>query len=154
MPHLRLSRWTARGLGRVNGVLIGLALLLIMTTGYLFFSLRDRQHAIEESVREDAMWAVFQTHREASRFVESILAAQMQPTREALDKVSLNFDLVYSRVALLRTGVFTASFTGAADLQSSAERAYRAIEDLAARVDAVKTTERTFVDALPDLLGL
>ena len=152
MPHRLLAQWTARGLGRVNGVLIGLAVLLILTTGYLFVSLRDRQQAIEESVREDAMWAVFQTHREASRFVESILAAEMAPTRETLDKVSLNFDLVYSRVALLRTGVFTASFTGSADLQSAAEDAYLAIEELAARVDAVKGVDTRFVDALPGLL--
>ena len=55
--------------------------------------------------------------------------------------------------ALLRTGVFTASFAGAADLQSSAQSAYQAIENLADRVDTVKNIDKTFIDALPSLLA-
>lgn len=152
MPRLRVTRLTARTLGRVNSVLIAIAILLIVTTGYLFVSLRDRQHAVEESVREDAMWAVFQTHREASRFVESILLAQTTPTPAALKKASLNFDLVYSRVTLLRTGIFTASFSGSQELQATARDAYRNILAMAVVMDRIKDDPVTFAAELPSLL--
>lgn len=99
-------------MNRATSIFIALGFVLAVATTFLFFNLRDRQQSVEESVREDAMWAVFQTHREASRLVESILVAQRAAQPAALDKVSLNFDLVYSRVTLLNTGVFAATFVG------------------------------------------
>ncbi|MFZ3582841.1 response regulator [Loktanella sp. DJP18] len=152
MRRKSARRLTARALSRATSILIVLGGLLIVATIYLFVSLRDRQLAVEESVREDAMWAVFQTHREASRFVESILVAQSAPLPAALDKVSLNFDLVFSRIALLKTGVFVATFTGSADLQVTAEKANDAIIAMADRIDRIKDDHATFVAELPSLL--
>ncbi len=121
MRQRSAAQLTARTVGRVTLILISLGVVLIAATVYLFFNLRDRQHLIAESVREDAMWAVFQNHREASRLVESILAAKAAPTVASLDKVSLNFDLVYSRITLLDAGVLNTTFSESAKLQSNAK---------------------------------
>ena len=85
-------------------ICVGVA--LIIATAYIFANLRDRQQLIRQSVREDAMWAVFQTHREASRLVDAILVSKIDPSDEAFKKVNLSFDLVYSRISLL-DGVFS-----------------------------------------------
>jgi len=99
----RVSPRIIRG---ATSVLIGFGVVLIVMTAYLFANLRDRQEAILASVREDAMWAVFQTHRESSRLVEAILAAQKAGTPQAFDNIYLTFDLVYSRMTLLNAILF------------------------------------------------
>ncbi|WP_177174673.1 hybrid sensor histidine kinase/response regulator [Loktanella fryxellensis] len=133
-------------------VLIGLVVVLIAMTAYLFFALRDRQQMMQESVREDAMWAVFQTHRESSRLVESLLLAQTDPTTTARDRVSLNFDLVFSRMRLLETGLLTSSFTGATDLQAAATALRARILAMAQTIDAIKADGIGFAAAVPDLI--
>lgn len=98
------------------------------------------------------MWAVFQTHREASRMVEAILLAQPSPSEASLAKVSLNFDLVYSRITLLEAGIFDASFKGSEELQSQADALKATLLEMAQTMDALVADRSAFADALPDLL--
>lgn len=146
------NRLTSATIGRATSILIVLGVVLIATTAYLFFNLRDRQQSMVESVREDAMWAVFQTHREASRLVESILDAQASTTTAALDSVSLHFDLVYSRIKLLDAGVFAEPFQGSETLQSNAYALQQIILNLAQTIDGLVDDPAAFGAALPGLL--
>ncbi len=149
----KTARWlTTRAIGRVTSILIVVGVVLIVLTTYLFLGLRDRQNAIQESIREDAMWAVFQNHREASRLVEAILWAQAEPTPAALDAVSLSFDLIYSRITLLDSGVFEEKFSGSEDLQDHATQLQATILNLATTVDGLVGAPDAFVQALPYLL--
>lgn len=133
--------------------MICLGVALIIATAYLFANLKDRQQIVRQSVREDAMWAVFQTHREASRLVNSILIAQLGATDEALDTVSLNLDLVYSRISLLGGGFFSEQFSTSEDLQQSALSLQTGIRELARKIDALKGTPSEFAGNLQFLLS-
>lgn len=136
----------------MTSILIGLGVIMVATTIYLFVHLRDRQQSVLESVREDAMWAVFQTHREASRLIEAVLHAQVEPSQDTLATVSLNFDLVYSRMTLLDAGVFAEPFQGAIDLQNFAGQLQDEIFALADTIDALLETPAALTAALPEIL--
>lgn len=130
------SDLTSRRIGGATSVLIGLGIILVAATAYLFVTLRDRQDAVLSSVREDAMWAVFQTHREASGLVEAILIAQKTGTQHALDDINLKFDLVYSRIVLLDGGFFSERFSESRYLVDLAAALQRDVRAMAARIDA------------------
>ena len=125
---------------------------MVVATAYLLSDLRDRQHSVRESVREDAMWAVFQTHREASRLVEAILLAHTTLTPVTLKTVTLNFDLVYSRVALLDSGFFSKRFSGSEELRNSAQALQSNITDMANTIDAMVGDPVALIAALQPLL--
>lgn len=125
---------------------------MIGTTAYLFANLRDRQEAINNSVREDAMWAVFQTHREASRFNEAILIAQRAGTPQAIERVYLTFDLVYSRMTLLDAGFFSERFSESGILSEMAQTLQTDIRSLAGRIDATANSPSVLVNSLSALL--
>lgn len=133
-------------------VLIGLGLVMIAMTVFLFRNLRDRQEAVLASVREDAMWAVFQTHREASRFVEAILIAQRAATPQAIDRVYLTFDLVYSRMTLLDAGFFSERFSESGVLTEKALTLQTNIQSMADRIDATENNHSILVNSLNALL--
>ncbi|WP_019956015.1 hybrid sensor histidine kinase/response regulator [Yoonia vestfoldensis] len=130
-------------------VLTALGVVLIATTAYLFTNLQDRQQVVVESVREDAMWAVFQTHREASRLVETVLEAKNAPAPAAIDAVVLSFDLVYSRITLLHKGVFAESFRGSDALQAIGRDVLNEIVALSKVIDARTSDRAALEQALP-----
>lgn len=146
-------KWSATNrLGRATLLMIGLGLLLIAITAYLFLSLRERQQSVAESVREDAMWAVFQMDREASRLIETIHLAIADPTEEALDKLSLRFDLLYSRGALLRGAKLATNFSGSSELQTRATTTRQSILELADIIDSLNGDYEAMSSTLPVLL--
>ncbi|RYH00024.1 MAG: hybrid sensor histidine kinase/response regulator, partial [Alphaproteobacteria bacterium] len=76
---------------------------LLAATVDLFIGLRDSRGAVARSIREDAVWAAFQTDREAARLVEAVLTAQVTGnTNDILPR----FDLLYSRLGLLKSGKY------------------------------------------------
>lgn len=154
VPQSSVKKRTFRaiGVGWITFVLIVLGVFMVATTIYLLVNLRDRQQSVVQSVREDAMWAVFQTHREASRLIESILSTQIAPSDTGLESVSLHFDLVYSRMTLLNAGIFVESFHGSEQLQSLAREVSADIIALADQIDAVSGNTDAFVATLPDIL--
>lgn len=139
-------------LERATLLLIALGIVLILSTAMLFFNLRETQRSIVASVREDAMWAVFQTDREASRLIEAIYAARMTPSTESFDTLGLRFDLVYSRGNLLNDGYFADKFRASEDLSVLAGATQQAILDMADIVDPLLEQPGRFEPALPDLL--
>ncbi|GFE51451.1 hypothetical protein So717_32040 [Roseobacter cerasinus] len=133
-------------------LLVVLGAFLIAGTAFLFLNLYERQRSIAESVREDAMWAVFQTDREASRLIEALYAAQADPRPDMLQNVSLRFDLVYSRAKLLSEGRFAETFSTAPDVQAAARSAKNAILGMAERIDPMLGNQMRLRAALPDFL--
>lgn len=125
---------------------------MIVATASLFLGLRDQQQSVREGTHEDEMWAVFQTHRQASSLVESILVAQDGATAETLDAVRLNFDIVVSRVSLLNTGFFASQFNGGKDLQQNAEQLERLLRQMAIAMDTFSTIPEALPGALTNLL--
>lgn len=141
-------------IGRATGLLVALGIFLIAGTAFLFLNLHDRQSSIAESVREDAMWAVFQTDREASRLIESIYAARADPSADALQNVRLRFDLVYSRAKLLNDGHFAEKFAKSNEAQAYAKSTQAAILGMADVIDPLVGADNRLRAVLPQLLEL
>jgi two-component system, sensor histidine kinase len=148
----KLSGWTL-SVRWVTFALMVLGLAMIAATVYLFASLQDRRQVMLQSVREDAMWAVFQTHRQAFHLTESVLVAQNTPTPEAIDGVLFSFDLLYSRIALLDRGVFAESFTTSSELKAIEAAVSQDIDNLAQMIDALAGDRAAVEDALPLILA-
>lgn len=147
-------KWLAANrLGRATLLMIGMGLLLIAVTAYLFVNLRERQQSVAESVREDAMWAVYQTDRETSQLIETIYVAMADPSDDALNRLMLRFDLLYSRGSLLQGGSLAAAFRGAQSLKTEAMATHQSILDLAGLIDHLAGNSNAMTAALPTMLN-
>jgi signal transduction histidine kinase/DNA-binding NarL/FixJ family response regulator len=97
------SRVVTRRVGISIIVLTVLSVGLLVATVWLFIGLRDSRDAVARSIREDAVWAAFQTDREAARLLESVLTARVSGNT---DDISTRYDLLYSRLGLLKSGKY------------------------------------------------
>lgn len=95
---------------RMIAAIVALALIsvvLLVSTVWLFAGLRERHDAVSQSIREDAVWAAFQTDRETARLIEALRAPLADG---AVAEVTLAYDLLYSRMELLRAGSYAITF--------------------------------------------
>lgn len=152
MVYPKILGWTV-SVRWVTFALMVLGLAMIAATAYLFASLQDRRQVMLQSVREDAMWAVFQTNRQASRLTQLVLKAQNNPTPDAIDAVLLGFDLLYSRIALLDRGVFSDSFQSSSELRIIEAAVSQEIYELAQMIDTIAGDRTAVEDALPLILA-
>ena len=81
--------------------------VLLAATVWLFAELRERHDTVSQSIREDAVWAAFQTDRETARLIEALRAPY---SAGSVDEISLAFDLLYSRMELLGAGSYAITF--------------------------------------------
>ncbi|WP_404383296.1 ATP-binding protein [Caenispirillum salinarum] len=92
-------------------VLIAGSVLLLAAVVTIFIILVQRQGQVEQSVREDALWAVYQVDREMTRLRLAFMAAQREGLDPREDDASrLRFDIMVSRVSYMQSGQFSQSF--------------------------------------------
>jgi len=120
------------GIGIV--VLTLLSVGLLAATVWLFLGLQDSRQVVARSIREDAVWAAFQTDREAARLVEAMLTAKL--TGDAKD-ISLRFDLLYSRVGLLKSGKYGIALGEQSGVGEIASSVVSLVLHLATDIDAL-----------------
>lgn len=63
--NLNRSREAVRRTGGATKYLLALSMLLMFALAAAFAHLSNRQNALQDSIREDALWAVYQFDREA-----------------------------------------------------------------------------------------
>jgi len=88
--------------------LLGLSGLLLASCIVLLVLLLDRQAEVDSSVREDAVWAVYQLDRETVKLDAALSDYVASPTPENAADVALRYDILYSRTVLLRGGQLAA----------------------------------------------
>lgn len=137
MPRLFARLKTTDTIGRSTLLLIALGIILIILTAHLFLRLQDRQRAVAESVREDAMWAVYQADRETLRLIEAMHIAFANPTPAALAAVVLRYDLLFSRGDLIASNSFTNTFAQSDALDIQAKITQNAILLMSSDIDAL-----------------
>ncbi|GHA18288.1 hypothetical protein GCM10007989_11970 [Devosia pacifica] len=130
----KLGRKASPRLGLAIVLLTLISVILLSSTVWMFAGLRDRQQSVERSIREDAVWAAFQTDREAARLVEATLIAQ---TGGDIDALILRYDLLYSRVTLLGDGSYAVPFGAQSELGERAEAVSDIVQDLEPTIDAL-----------------
>ena len=125
-------------------VLQGFSVLLLVILIFLYMDMSDRQASLQNSIRENAMWAAFQLDREAHDLETETRLALARTTVEPgqLKSLARRYDIVYSRNDLLSQGHFQGFFVQSGDL-SAASIAINQI---------VKSLDRVFtgLEASPD----
>ncbi|SON58222.1 Sensory/regulatory protein RpfC [Hartmannibacter diazotrophicus] len=109
---------------RIAG-LLGLASVLIVIGVFALLVTRDRQ--IAASVREDALWGAYQLDRETVR-----LAVELRTPRDEFDAkaTGLRFDIVYSRLRILKSGKFPRIFGADETFQGLLREVSKGIEEI------------------------
>jgi signal transduction histidine kinase/DNA-binding NarL/FixJ family response regulator len=137
--------------------LLGLSGLLLASCIVLLVLLLDRQAEIDSSVREDAVWAVYQLDRETVKLDAALSDYMASPTPEKAADISLRYDILYSRIALLRGGQLAAIVS---IMPEDAERAARIIERIerlapnADRLDPAALDLAAFRSSVREIRGL
>ena len=99
--------------GRIAVALqVASALLLAVLIG-LFALLYQNQNTLRDSVREDAIWGVYQLDRETRKLGASLHNYINDPATgaKALDQIGLRYDILYSRLNVLENAKYQDYFT-------------------------------------------
>ena len=111
-PDLTQSRDAVSRAGRATKLLLAISLALLVALGAIFTHLMLRQSRLQESVREDALWAVYQLDREARVLSQTIdhLGPITVISRNDLEALSLRYDILYSRLSVLEGAKYSRLF--------------------------------------------
>lgn len=102
-----------RRASRTTAALQIFAVLLLAGLVSIYFDISNRQSSLQDAVRENAMWSVYQLDREANELRRGLEASALsgQFTLASLQDSSLRYDIIYSRLAILTKSKFEESFS-------------------------------------------
>lgn len=123
--------------------LLGLSGMLLVSCVVLLTLLLDRQAEVDSSVREDAVWAVYQLDRETVKLDAALSDYMADPTPRLAGEVALRYDILYSRTALLRGGQLAAII---AIVPEDAERASRIVDQIERLAPGFETLDLSKLD--------
>ena len=88
---------------RITAALIVVATVLLLSLAGAFTYLSMRQNALQNSMREDALWAVYQLDREGRAMSQLIDRLSAKPVIDSadVDALNLRYDILYSRLSIL-----------------------------------------------------
>ncbi len=115
-PALRESRQAVKRAGKVTTFLVALSAALMALLVATFFYLSERQKTLQDSIREDALWAVYQLDREARTLAYGVNQAESRgPLDEAAaEELALRYDILYSRLSVLDNAKYVTSLAKSA----------------------------------------
>lgn len=135
-----------RQAGKRTIVLQAFSVVLLAILIYLYMDMAERQKALQNGIQENAMWAVFQLDREAHELETEVRLYLADPAdgRIGLKSIARRYDILYSRVELLRQGHFQNFFVNDDEVRNQSEMVRQ----------AVKALDSTFtgIDKAPDAL--
>jgi signal transduction histidine kinase/DNA-binding NarL/FixJ family response regulator len=101
-----------RKASRTTAVLQAFAVILLLGLAYLLTDISSRYSSLQDGIKENALWSVYQLDREARRFHEQLhlALAKKDFSGSAIKEVSTRYDILYSRVNILRQGKFDEQF--------------------------------------------
>ncbi len=111
------------------------AAIFLLASMAVLITLYSRLQEVTTAVRDDALWAAYQLDRENLRF-NSLLSQHLhQPQVVDWDEVELRFEILFSRLNILRQGQFAKVFEG--DEQTSQQT--QQLVELIETMDAIFT---------------
>lgn len=101
------------GGGAVAFVLQTVSAVLLFVLLILFVDIARQYRIMEDGVRENSLWSVYQLDREVRQLSHSLSKVQGDPQNpQRLDELSLRYDILYSRVSILDQAKFGTYFSG------------------------------------------
>lgn len=110
--NLAVSREAVRQAGGATKYLIGVSVVLMLALTGAFSYLSHRQDKLQESIREDALWAVYQLDREARMLSHTLSEWLSVRNRDDASPatVSMRYDILYSRLSILDNSKYATTF--------------------------------------------
>ncbi|WP_246733947.1 hybrid sensor histidine kinase/response regulator, partial [Oharaeibacter diazotrophicus] len=128
---------------RANRRIGTLSLLAALATGFVlaavvvFVVLVRHQETIRDGIHEDAIWATYQLDRETVKLLRAIDEYRHRPGADTLAGMSLRYDILYSRIDLLKRGSFPQTLVSAAEFRSLRDGILETIVDEQSAFDAI-----------------
>jgi len=140
--------------GTATAVLQAIAILLLLGFAYVSLNISHRFSEVQDGVRENALWSVYQTDREARKLHEElhIMISLGHFDSKTVKQTATRYDILYSRMSILETATFEARFrtdTNVTDLIAKIRKSVLGNEptfDAAEAGKAIATSEWMAVD--------
>ncbi len=101
------------GGGTVAFVLQTVSAVLLIVLLVLFVDIARQYRIMEDGVRENSLWSVYQLDREVRQLSHSLSSVRHdEQTPQTLDELALRYDILYSRVSILDEAKFGTYFSG------------------------------------------
>lgn len=121
---VKASQRNSRGRGGIALTLQVISALLLAMLIYLIVDIGRQYKILEDGVRENAVWSVYQLDREARQVNHAIAKlGGRAPTAEAMAELALRYDILYSRVSLVDQSKFGAFFSEDKQVRQYIDRA-------------------------------
>ncbi|MGX5668367.1 ATP-binding protein [Rhizobium daejeonense] len=107
------DRAAIRKAGKTTAILKSLAVGLLIILGFIYYDISQRYTAMQTGIRENAMWSVYQLDREA-RGLHSYLSMMLATGDVGIasqKRLSVHYDILYSRMDMLNKAKFERYFT-------------------------------------------
>jgi len=158
-PALRESRQAVKRAGRATTFLVVLSAAFMAMLVATFAYMSERQKSLQESIREDALWAVYQLDREARTLAHGVdQALSSWPIgRPSVDELGLRYDILYSRVSILDNAKYESALTSSEGFlagRSAVRDRILALEPTFNRLAAGEAVGRTDIEAVLEELRL
>jgi two-component system, sensor histidine kinase len=142
IPALQESRQAVRRAGKATTFLVVLSAMLMGVLVLTFTYLNMRQNELQDGIREDALWAVYQLDREARalahRADHALLTWPLET--EELDELALRYDILYSRLSVLENAKYEVSLSNSASFLSGRNAVRERIKGVQAHFDGLAAT--------------
>jgi len=142
------------GQNRISVAILALiALGTMVASSILFLRLLDSERTMDALVREDAMWAVFQSDRHLRAFDHSVglILETGDPQHHA--QMMHHFDILYSRVRLLERGTFVLDLNTEGPLSALGRDLRTSVVAMVGPLDGLDPGGPGYLEALAGLSG-
>ena len=112
MTRVRRTADIMRKAGSTTLILQILSAVLLLVLIMLFVDISRQFRLLQDGIRENAVWSVYQLDREARTLDDSLAELRRQsPGKALIDEVALRYDGLHSRVQAVRQSKFSSYFT-------------------------------------------
>lgn len=137
---MTLTGATARkfaGGGTVAFVLQTVSAVLLLVLLVLFVDIARQYRIMEDGVRENSLWSVYQLDREVRQLSHSMANVRRgEQNPQMLDELALRYDILYSRTAILDQAKFGTYFSGDEKIRSYIDGITEAVQAAQPMFDA------------------
>jgi signal transduction histidine kinase/DNA-binding response OmpR family regulator len=101
-----------RKASKATVVLQAFAVLLLLGLIFLFTDISRKYSALQDGIRENALWSVYQLDREARRLHETlhIMLVENDLSPDRVKMLGMRYDILYSRMTILEKTAFEKKF--------------------------------------------
>ncbi len=142
--------------GKATRILLAVSVVLLVVLGGILAHLVARQNTLRDGVREDALWAVYQLDREVRSLGQEIdhILAQGTVAPGDVDSLTQRYDILYSRLALLKSKSYAAMFEANPTFTDKAATAGQMILRIQPFFDTMMETGTVDLKTLREIDGL